>query len=407
MRILYLDCFSGASGDLIVGALLDAGAGFEALIEGIGKLDLVPMPAISLSKKVSKGIAASKFEVHEEEDPYSHHHQRHHHHHHRSLSHITALIGEAELSQFVKETSIRIFNLLGEAEASVHGCPVEEVHFHEVGAVDAIVDIVGTAICLDQLGIDKVIVSSLPTFSGTVQCAHGELPLPAPATLKLMKGMPLRPCGLEKELVTPTGAAIIAGIAHSFGPLPSFTIGAIGHGAGSYELPFPNVLRAVVGEEGGKQAESEVCVIETNIDDMNPQYFERVFEQLLELGALDVFVIPVHMKKSRPGFLLQVLCGEKDVEALSHAVFRETTTLGVRIHRAERKCLDRAHKVVSTDYGEIRIKIASEKGEVLNAQAEFADCLEAAGKSNAAVKEVHDAAMAVYWSAESNRLLKK
>ncbi len=400
MRILYLDCFSGASGDLIVGALLDAGADIETLIEGIGKLGISPVPEISLSRTKSKGIAASRFEVLDGTDPYSHDH-------HRGLSRIIALIEEANLRQYVKETSIRIFNLLGEAEAAVHGCSIEEVHFHEVGAVDAIVDIVGTAICLEQLRIDRVIAGPLPTFTGTVHCAHGELPLPAPAALLLMKGMPLRQCGVEKELVTPTGAAILAGIADSFGPMPSFTVNAVGHGAGSYELPFPNVLRAVIGEDGGEGTESEVCVIETNVDDMNPQYFERVFEQLLEQGALDVFVVPVQMKKSRPGFLLQLMCGEKDVEALSRIVFRETSTLGLRVHKAKRHCLERVHKVVSTRYGEIRIKVASEKGEILNAQAEFADCLEAAGKSNAAVKEVHDAAMAAYWSSAAGPLLKR
>jgi len=392
MRTLYLDCFSGASGDLIVGALIDAGANFDALVAGIEKLGLSPPPRLALSKVISKGLSATRFEVHE-----GHDHDHHHHHHHRHLSHITGLIEKADLTDSVKDLSIRIFNRLGEAEASVHGCSLEEVHFHEVGAVDAIVDIVGAAICVEQLRVDKIISSALPTFSGTVHCAHGELPLPAPATLRLMKGIPLRECGLEVELVTPTGAAIIAEIAVSFGSLPAFTIQGIGHGAGSYELPFPNVLRAVIGEDQDALSQSEVCVIETNIDDMNPQYFERVFEQLLDGGALDVFIVPVQMKKNRPGFLLNVLCEEKDIESLSQLIFRETTTLGVRFHKTRRNCLDRTHETVRTEYGDIRIKIAHSKGEVFNAQVEFIDCLEAARKHSAPLKKVHDAAMAQYY----------
>ena len=387
MRILYFDCFAGISGDLSLGALIDAGVSPEHLQREIEKLSLDPAPRIEVSRSAKGGISAAKVRVIAEGS----------HNEHRHLSDIEAIIRKSELSAWVKDTSIRIFRNLGEAEASVHGCPLDHVHFHEVGAVDAIVDIVGAAVCLEFLGVEKILASPLPTFTGTVRCAHGIIPLPAPAALVLMKGIPLRECGAEKELVTPTGAAIVSTLAESFGPMPAMKVSSMGYGAGDYELPFPNVLRVVIGDAECTESEhGEVVVIETNVDDMNPQDFDRVFEVMLDLGALDVFVQPVHMKKNRPGFLLQVLCEEFNFEKIVEGVFRETTTIGLRYHRVLRRCLERRFDEVETPFGAVRIKTGILNGGIQNIQPEYEDCRKAAVQHGASVKDVRDAAVAAF-----------
>ena len=397
MKTLYLDCFAGISGDMTLAALLDAGASLETLRLGIAKLKLHPAPEISLAPVTKKGIGALKVDVSVESHNHhhSHHHDHHHEHCHRGLHEIEQLICSADLSEFVKTTSLRIFRRLAEAEATVHRSTIDAVHFHEVGAVDAIVDIVGTALCLESLGIDNVIASAIPTFSGTVHCAHGELPLPAPATLALLQGVPWRECGIEKELVTPTGAAILTTLATSFGSMPALRLERVGYGSGSHDLPIPNLLRAFVGVlERDSTHKTDVVVIETNIDDMNPQHFERVFEVLFERGALDAYVQPVQMKKTRPGFLLTVLCEEDALETIADTIFHETTTIGFRITRAQRRCLDRVVTTVATPYGEIRVKIAKWKGEACNIHPEYEDCLATARRLSLPLKTIHDAVLA-------------
>lgn len=386
MKILYLDCFAGVSGDLMLGALLDAGVGLDSLQNEIEKLGLHPRPKIELSRAIKCGISAASVTVSVPDV----------HHHHRHLEDIERIINQSSLSTRVKGTAVRIFRKLAEAEAAVHGCSTEEVHFHEVGAVDAIVDIVGTVVCLDALGVERTVVSPLPSFTGTVTCAHGVLPLPAPATLALLKGIPFRACGIEKELVTPTGAAIVSVIADSFGPMPAMIAGKIGYGAGSWDLEIPNVLRAILGDEVVDGNVNQVAVIETNVDDMNPQDFERVYEVLLDAGALDVFVQNAQMKKNRPGFLLTVLCEESDVERMSRLIFNETTTIGVRWHRAERFCLTRTFESIETAYGAIRMKICAAEGIRPHVQPEYEDCLQRAREMNVPVKEVREAALAGY-----------
>jgi uncharacterized protein (TIGR00299 family) protein len=302
----------------------------------------------------------------------------------------------------VKQTAERIFNRLAEAEGRVHGRSPEEVHFHEVGAVDAIVDIVGTAICLELIGWPKIVAGPMPTFHGYATGSHGTFPLPAPATAEILRGVPWRKLGIEGELVTPTGAAIITEIASGFGEMPAMTVESIGYGAGKSDFGIPNVLRIMLGEESiSVPAARSVTVIETNIDDLNPQFYETAMERLFAAGALDVFLTPIQMKKNRPGTLLSVICDPVKTESLAAVVLAETSTLGVRISRWERVCLDRRWEEVVTGFGTIRIKIGERDGKTITASPEYEDCKQAAAKHDVAIRQVYESAMVLYRTGRS------
>ncbi len=392
MKIIYFDCFAGISGDMTLGALIGAGADPERLRETLAGLG-VGGYRIEVGKRMAGPIEATDVHVHLDD---------HHHHHHRRLNDILEMIRGAELSERVKQTAERIFRRLAEAEAKVHGSSPEEVHFHEVGAVDAIVDIVGTAMCLELLGWPKVIASPMPTFHGYAKGSHGVFPLPAPATAEILRGIPWRKLDIEGELVTPTGAAIIREIAAEFGPLPAMTVESIGYGSGKSDFGIPNVLRVMIGEEQacipGLQS---VAVIETNIDDLNPQFYEAAMEQLFAAGALDVYLSPIQMKKNRPGTLLSVICPPIKAESIAAVILAETSTLGVRISLWERICLDRREEKVVTEFGTIRIKIGERDGRVTTASPEYEDCRRAATEHGVAVRRVYESAVALYRAGRS------
>lgn len=425
MKTLYLDCFAGISGDMTIGALLDAGLDFEFLKSELAKLGVAGYE-LSLTRVDRSGINAAKFDValieqvqtthshhHHDHHHHEHSHEQHHHHHdatqtdslrnhhhdHRSLSTIKHLIEESALSAPVKEQATAIFQRIGEAEAKIHGMDIEAVHFHEVGAIDSIVDIVGACIGLAALGIEQIIASPLHVGFGTFTCAHGTYPIPGPAAAEILRGVPVYAKDIEGELVTPTGAAIVATLAQSFGPLPAMRIEKVGYGAGTRTYDkFPNVLRAVLGEVERTDATPDtVTVIEANLDDLSPQVFGHLMEQALAAGALDLFYTPVQMKKNRPGVLLTLLCANGDRDRMTELIFRETTTLGVRFREERRVILQREFVPVETAFGPIKIKVArNHDGQVMNAAPEFDDCQAAALKHQVAVREVQRAALQAY-----------
>jgi pyridinium-3,5-bisthiocarboxylic acid mononucleotide nickel chelatase len=386
MKIAYFDCFSGISGDMTLGALADAGCNLAEMETHLRRLPVSGW-RISSEKVVRRGFRATRVKV-ESSDP-----QRH-----RSLSDILQLIERAGLPPAIAERASRIFRRLGEAEALVHGVPIEKVHFHEVGAVDAIVDIVGTAAGFEQVGVEEFFCSALNVGGGRVDTQHGNLPVPAPAAAELLRGAPTYSNGIQRELVTPTGAAIVATLASQFGPQPAMTVAAIGLGAGSAELPEqPNVLRLFVGETAARGADAtvtgatldeDIIVLEANLDDMNPQVYGYFTQRALEAGALDVFSIPVQMKKNRPGQLVTVLCKPADREKLSDLLFRETTTLGLRQSNVKRRTLQRESIAVETSLGSIRMKIARLNGHILNVAPEYEDCRKVAAERGVPLKQV-------------------
>ncbi|HKX29545.1 MAG TPA: nickel pincer cofactor biosynthesis protein LarC [Blastocatellia bacterium] len=410
-RTLYLDCFAGASGDMFIGALLDCGLDFNHLRGELAKLG-VEGYELSLTRVDRSGISASKFDVlltgEKPSAGHHHHHDHHHDHHdhaHRSLSGIQRLIQSAGLEPRVKERALTIFQRLGEAEAKIHNVPIEAVHFHEVGAIDSIIDIVGACIGLDALQIDRIISSPIHVGYGTFKCEHGTYPVPGPATIELLKGAPIYAKEIEGELLTPTGAAIISTLASGYGHLPLMRTERIGYGAGTRTYPkFPNVLRAVIGrlEEDADRTPSAVTVIEANVDDLSAQIFGHLMEKTLAAGALEIFYTPVQMKKNRPGVLLTLLCRPEDRERMTGIIFRETTTLGVRFYQAQREILPREYLTVETGYGPIRIKVArAQDGQVINSSPEFEDCRAAAEKNQVPLREVQMAAMRAYSTPQS------
>ena len=385
----YFDCFSGASGDMILGALVDAGAGLAAIEKSLRGLGLENW-AISAERVQRGALRATRVRVETQED-----------HHHRGLSIILGRIEKAQLPPRAADRAKKIFTRLAEAEARVHGVPLEQVHFHEVGAVDSIIDIVGAAVGFELLGIDEFACSPLDVGAGQVKTAHGLLPVPAPATAELLKNAPTFSSGIRKELVTPTGAAIATTLSTVFGEIPPMTLRSIGYGAGSADNPEkPNVLRLLIGERAAQAAgetsdatsDALVTVIETNLDDMSPQIFGYLTEKALALGALDVFSAPVQMKKGRPGILLTVLARPEDATRLADLVFRETTTIGVRMHETRRRCLERQQVRVATPFGDVRMKIARANGMVLNATPEYEDCRRLAAEKDVPLKQVIAAA---------------
>ena len=402
-RTLYLDCFAGASGDMLVGATLDCGLDFETLRSELLKLG-VEGYELSLNRVDRSGISAAKFDVHltGEANSHDHEHHRHHEHHHehRSLTEINRIISSSNLSEKVKQRAQAIFQRIGMAESKIHDIPIEAVHFHEVGAIDSIVDIVGACVAFDALKIERIVSSPLHIGSGTFQCAHGTYPVPGPAAAELLKGVPIYSKDIEGELVTPTGAAIISTLAESYGPMPMMRIEKIGYGAGTRDYPkFPNALRAIIGEmeEDADCAPTTVTVIEANIDDLNAQVFGYLMEKALAAGALDIFYTPVQMKKNRPGVLLTLLCNPPDRERMCDLIFRETTTLGVRYRTERREILTREFVTVETEYGPIRIKVSRARdGRVMNASPEFEDCRAAAERSGVGLRDTQTAALKAY-----------
>jgi hypothetical protein len=384
-RIAYFDCFSGISGDMVLGALVDAGADLPTIEVELRKLGLEGW-TISAEKVKRGAIFATHVKVETSEE-----------HHHRGLSIILGRIDKAGLAPRAADRARRIFTRLAEAEAKVHNMPVEEVHFHEVGAVDSIVDIVGAAIGFELLGIDKFACSALDVGAGQVKTAHGLLPVPAPATAELLRGAPMYTSGIARELVTPTGAAIATTLSTRYAQIPEMTLQAVGYGAGSANLTEKaNVLRILIGEnatsEAGEHWDAPVSVIETNLDDMSPQIYGYFVERALAAGALDVFSTAVQMKKNRPGVLLTILCDAAHTARLIDLVFRETTTIGVRTYDVRRKVLDRELVPVATPFGEVRMKISRMNGSVLNATPEYEDCQRLAVEKGIPLKQVIAAA---------------
>jgi len=438
MRIAYLECFSGISGDMFLGALVDAGVAPVVLDKTVAALGVGAR--LEISKVVRSGISATKVDVwvdgekdmpreeywakkdaehahsharehshdHSHEHPHGHEHSHgehtHKHEHaqpHRGLTEIRQIISGADIAESAKAKAIRIFEALGEAESKIHDVPVESIHFHEVGSVDAIVDIVCTAVGVEALGVDEIVCSPLNVGGGSVKCAHGTFPVPAPATVELLKSAPVYSSGIQAELVTPTGAAIAATLANRFDRFPQMKIAKSAYGAGSRDFPgHPNVLRIVIGEAvpllTAKTKRENVSILEANLDDLNPQVFGYVMDRLLEEGALDVFGMPVQMKKNRPGTLLTVLCKPEDADKLTELIFSETTTLGVRRRDEVRQTLARRWESVRTEWGEVRIKIASMNGTVTNYAPEYEDCRRIAAEHHIPLKTVMQEATRVY-----------
>ena len=439
MRIAYLDCFSGISGDMFLGALVDAGVSPRLLVETVAALDVGAR--LEISRVVRGGIAATKVDVysHGEKDlprevfweqhghGHSHGHGQGHEHpepvwgrvsdpartgqrpvpthseqgHGRGLKEIRQIIERASISGTAKATAIRIFEALGAAEAEIHNTSIESVHFHEVGAVDAMVDIVCAAVGAEAFSVDEWICSSLNVGGGTVKCAHGTLPVPAPATVKLLQDAPVYSSGPQVELVTPTGAAIVKTLAARFGWFPAMKIEKAGYGAGTRDFhEHPNVLRLTIGEAvetaGAHTLREMITVLEANLDDLSPQVLAYAAEKLLADGALDVFSVPIQMKKGRPGALLTILCKTEDAERLTKLIFVETTTLGVRRREEQRQTLARRWETVQTSWGNVRIKVASMNGSVSNYAPEYEDCRALAEANHVPLKAVLEEATQQY-----------
>jgi pyridinium-3,5-bisthiocarboxylic acid mononucleotide nickel chelatase len=381
MKICYLDAFSGISGDMTVGALLDAGAPSDALLAALHSLETGAW--FEVEKTVRGGVTASKFRVHVGEEPAKHRH----------LSHILEMIDRAPLTPRAQAAASAVFLRLGEAEAGVHGVPIEKVHFHEVGAVDSIADIVGACVALDLLDVSEVHASAINVGSGTVQTEHGLLPVPAPATAALLTGKPIYSRGPEVELTTPTGAALAVTLASSFGPLPAMRISSIGHGAGDRDFKqHANVLRVLLGERRDVPEATLVSVIEANIDDSSPQVLGYALEKLMDAGALDAALSPLQMKKNRPGSLLRVIAKPEDQERLAQIIFAETSTLGLRIHAAERRVEHRSMIEVETPYGTIHGKVSAQGAFA----PEFDDCKAIAQRTGTPLPRVLASAQEAY-----------
>ena len=437
-RVLYFDCFSGISGDMALGALLDAGLPLDDLKRALGSLALGDAH-VHATRVLRTGVSATKFSVHEHEHDHAHphthaadstphpagspappaaaaaghvagSHAHDHAHGHRSLSGIFTLIDGSALSPSGRDRAKAMFQRLGEAEAAIHQMPVEKVHLHEVGALDSIIDIVGIVYAMEWASADRVVCSPLNVGGGMVHSAHGVFPVPAPATIKLLGDAPVYSGAVQKELVTPTGALIATTYAGSFGPLPAMSVERVGYGAGERDDPqTPNVLRVLIGREPDAQevshpfrvdpatADSDrVSVIECEIDDMNPQIFGAVMDRLFAAGALEVFYTPVQMKKNRPGTLLTVVARPVLRAPMIDVIFRETTTIGLRYYDVDRECLQRETIAVDTPLGPVRFKIASRGGRVVNASPEFEDCAKLAAAHNVPIKEVQAIATKAY-----------
>jgi uncharacterized protein (TIGR00299 family) protein len=437
MKLLYFDCFNGASGDMILGALLDAGLPLDALREALGSLG-VDDYALEADQVLRAGVSATQFRLierepavavsagghaasaaeterpsedpsqHTHEHPHRHAGQSHAHEHevggphhvhaaghahaghaHRSLPEILALVERSALSAEARQRARQLFERLAEAEAAIHQMPVERVHLHEVGALDSIIDIVGAVFAIEWFAADRVVVSPMNVGGGMVRSAHGVFPVPAPATVGLLGDAPIYSSGVQAELLTPTGALLLTGHASAYGPVPPMRVARVGYGAGSRDLPgTPNVLRVLVGESTGDAAAERITVLACEIDDMNPQIFGALMDRLYDAGALEVFYAPVQMKKNRPGTLVTIIAPPERREALAALVFRETTTIGIRYQEMQRERLEREVVVVATPIGPVRFKVARLAGSVTNAAPEFEDCARLAAERGLAIKDV-------------------
>ena len=401
VKIAYLECPTGIAGDMCLGALIDCGLPWQYLVDRLNSLGIESEYQLRTEKVIRNGQSATKVYV----DLSHEHHHSHHHHSARHLPEIQSLIENATLPDRVKQWSLDVFQQLAIAESAVHGIPPEKVHFHEVGATDAIIDIVGTCIGLDWLNIDKLYCSPMPTGGGTVKAAHGLLSVPVPAVVNLWqtREVPIYSNGIRKELVTPTGAAIAVTLVEDFGEPPAMKLSRIGLGAGSRDLEIPNILRLWIGETAENKLQTKflqetITVLETQIDDLNPQVVAYTLEQLLAAGALDVFTQSIGMKKSRSGILLTVICHSEIAHNCKEIIFRQTTTLGIRERTQQRSILDREIQSVETKYGVIKVKVASwgEDKQILNVQPEYEDCADLARRHDVPWREVSQNAIAVW-----------
>ncbi len=381
MRIAYFDCFSGASGDMILGSLIDAGLNPQGLRETLKELRI---PTIQLkAKKVLKGgLSATQLIVEGRGEKR----------HHRTLREMLRIVEKGRLEAEIKEKSREVFERIASVEAKIHRVAMEEVHFHELGGLDSIVDIVGVVWGVRQMGIEKIYVSRVNVGTGFVKCEHGVLPVPAPATLSLMEGRPIYSSGVERELLTPTGAALLTTLGSEFGQMPVMNVERVGYGAGRDDLPHPNLLRLIIGASAPVSAKERVIVVETNIDDMNPQLYDYVMERLLAMEVLEVFITPILMKKNRPGHLLTVICSSEKLPAVTEFLLRETTTLGLRWHEEERAKAEREIVPLKTKYGRIRFKLARWEGKAINLSPEYEDCKRVAAEKGIPLKQIFEEA---------------
>ena len=384
MRIAYFDCFSGASGDMILGSMIDAGLSPRRLREELKKVRL-PTVHLNIKRVLKGGISSTQVVVEGRNEKKSH----------RNLKEVLQIIERSHLDSEVKKKSKEVFERIAFVEAKIHRKPVEGIHFHEIGGLDSVVDIVGAVWGLRQMGIDKLYVSKVNVGAGFVKCEHGILPIPAPATLSLMTGKPIYSSGVERELLTPTGAALLTSLGSEFGKMPPMKVERIGYGAGKDDLPHPNLLRLIIGTPAVTSGKEMVTVIETNIDDMNPQFYDYLMERLLGMEVQEVFLTPILMKKNRPATLLTVICPYEKLSSIIEFLLNETTTLGLRWREEERSCADRENLVLDTRYGKVRFKLAKWQGRVVNLSPEYEDCKRLALKKGISLKEVFEEAKKV------------
>ena len=393
MKIAYFDCFSGISGDMAVGALLDAGLKIETLEKELKKLGLSGYQ-LEVSKVVKKGISATKFKVKIKEEGVE-----------RRFKDILTILEKSKLDEEIKKKTKKIFFNIAQAESKIHQKDIDRIHFHEIGGLDSIIDITSVVIGIKTLGIEEIHSSALPVGRGFIKCAHGVIPVPAPATLELLKNIPTYSGGIESEMITPTGAAIIGTLAKSFGERPLMKIERIGYGAGEKEFSIPNLLRVSIGEkiledENLKDGYvgDEAVLIETNIDDMNLEFYDYIMDQLFSQGALDVFLTPIQMKKNRPAHMLSIIVYEQDLKEILEVLFSESTTLGVRIREIKRLRLAQQNFITETKYGKIRVKVGIFKGEIKNIAPEYEDCKKMAKQHQVPLKEVYEEAKKITYN---------
>jgi uncharacterized protein (TIGR00299 family) protein len=387
MKIAYFDCFSGISGDMTVGALLDAGLKIEILEKELKKLGLSGYQ-LEMNKIVKKGISATQFKVKIKEEGVE-----------RRFKDILTILEKSKLNEEIKEQTKKIFFNIAQAESKIHQKDIDKIHFHEIGGLDSIIDISSAVIGMKALGIEEIYSSALPTGKGFVKCAHGVIPVPAPATLELLKNIPTYNGGIESEMITPTGAAIIGTLAKSFGERPLMKIERTGYGAGEKEFIIPNLLRVSIGEKILKDetlkddyVSDEAILIETNIDDMNPEFYDYIMDKLFVQGALDVFSTPIQMKKNRSAHMLSIIVYKQNLKEILEVLFSESTTLGVRLREIKRLRLDQQNFIAETKYGKVKVKVARFKGEIKNIAPEYEDCKKVAKQHQVPLKKVYEEA---------------
>ena len=381
MKILYFDCFSGVSGNMILGAMVDAGIDIKALKKELKKLDLHSY-SLKVSKVKRKGIKGTKVDVIVDKKK---------HLHHTHYKDIKRLIERSKLPEKIKEDSLSIFKNIAEAEAKIHRTSVDNVHFHEVGAVDSIVDVVGASICISLLNSDITLSSPINTGKGMVKTEHGLLPVPAPATTEMLKGFPSYSSDIEFELATPTGVGIITAMAKASNTIPVMKTNAIGYGAGSKDFSdSPNLLRIMIGEGYSPSEQDSITVIESNIDDMNPQFYDHIMNRIFDAGALDVFLTPIIMKKNRPAVKITLLSDNDNVNKLADILLKETTSFGLRMYKTERIKLEKEIKTVKTEYGSTKVKIGKKNGKIINIAPEYEDCKRIANERGISIREVYE-----------------